>query len=164
MLSLTGLNTLFAEDAAAAFFGCCASSRWVAAMVASRPYASRASLLEAADAAWSATGPEDWTQAFAAHPRIGEPANATTAGEQRGAAESSASTRALLSRGNAEYERRFGRVYIVCAAGKTGEEILADLRTRLDNPPERELVIAAREQHRITRLRLEKLISDAEMA
>ena len=84
--------------------------------------------------------------------------------EQRRAAESAAPIRTELARGNAEYERRFGRVYIVCASGRTGEEILADLRSRLDNPAERELEIAAAEQHRITRLRLGKLITDPEAA
>jgi 2-oxo-4-hydroxy-4-carboxy-5-ureidoimidazoline decarboxylase len=164
MLSLAGLNALSAEEADAAFRACCASSRWVTAMVAAPTFPNPASLLAQADVAWSATGPSDWAEAFAGHPRIGEPANATTAGEQHGAAQASASTRVLLAQGNAEYERRFGRVYIVYASGRSGEEILADLRARLDNPPEQELAIAAAEQHRITRLRLGKLIGDAETA
>lgn len=173
MLTLSRLNALPAEEAAAAFRACCASSRWVAMLVAARPFEGLDALLRAADAAWSAMRVEDWAEAFAAHPRIGEPANIATAGavasawsggEQSRAAESPGTIQAELARGNREYERRFGQVYIVCASGRTGEEILADLRSRLDNPPERELEIAAAEQHRITGLRLVKLITDPETA
>ena len=173
MLTLSRLNALPAEEAAAAFRACFASSRWVAAMVAARAFESLDALLRAADAAWSATGPEDWAEAFAGHPRIGQRediatpgavSSAWSGGEQSRAAESPAPVRAELARTNTEYERRFGQVYIVCASGRTGEEILADLRSRLDNPPERELEIAAAEQHRITRLRLAKLITDPETA
>jgi len=172
-MTLLRLNALPAEEAAEALRACCASSRWVRAMVAARPFKNAGALLRAADAAWSATGPDDWAEAFAAHPRIGESANfaaagalsgAWSGGEQSRAAESPAGTRDELAKANLEYERRFGRTYIVCATGRSGEDILADLRSRLDNPPERELEVAAAEQHRITRLRLGKLILDAEQA
>jgi len=162
MLSLSALNALGEDQAAETLRACCASATWVAAMVAARPFANRDALLECADRAWSVTGPADWAEAFAGHPRIGEPANAVTAGEQRRASEATASTLAELARANEEYERRFGRIFIVCASGRTGDEILADLRARLDNTPEREMAIAAAEQHRITRLRLGTLISDTE--
>ena len=162
MLSLSALNALSGDQAAEALRECCASAKWVAAMVSARPFADPGALLRFADAAWSATGPADWTEAFAGHPRIGEPASDLTAVEQRGASDAAASTRAALARANEEYERRFGRIFIICASGLTGTEILADLRARLGNTPEREMEIAAAEQHRITRLRLEKLFSDTE--
>lgn len=128
-------------------------------MVPARPFATAAELLRAADAAWEATGPGDWSEAFAAHPRIGERANETHASaEQSRVAESAAITRAALADLNAVYERRFGWIYIVCATGRSGEELIDDLRSRLGNAPERELAVAAAEQHRITRLRLGKLI------
>jgi 2-oxo-4-hydroxy-4-carboxy-5-ureidoimidazoline decarboxylase len=162
MPSLSAFNAMRADKAAETLRACCASAKWVAAMVAARPFANRAALLECADGAWSVTGPGDWSEAFAGHPRIGEPASVVTAGEQRRASEATASTRAELARANQEYEARFGRIFIVCASGRTGDEILADLRARLDNTPEREMEIAAAEQHRITRLRLGTLIGDTE--
>jgi 2-oxo-4-hydroxy-4-carboxy-5-ureidoimidazoline decarboxylase len=164
MLSLTALNALREDQAAETLRACCTSAKWVAAMVAARPFTNRAALLECADAAWAATGPADWAEAFASHPRIGEPVNATTAGEQGRASEATASTRAELARANDEYERRFGRIFIICASGRSGDEILANLRARMDNTQEREMEIAAAEQQRITRLRLGKLISDTESA
>jgi 2-oxo-4-hydroxy-4-carboxy-5-ureidoimidazoline decarboxylase len=171
MLSLARLNALPPGEAAVHFRSCCAASRWTDTMVNARPFASRTHLFAIADAAWEAAGPDDWHEAFAAHPRIGELANAALAGdvsrawsdaEQSRATEASDETRREIATLNAEYERRFGRIYIVCASGRTGADLLADLRSRLGNTAERELEIAAREQHRITRLRLEQLISAEE--
>jgi len=122
-------------------------------------------LISISDEVWRAMGPSDWDEAFAHHPRIGErpaaahvsaTAQAWSAGEQRAA--SGDETRAALAEANAAYERRFGRMYLVCAAGRSGEELLADIRTRMTNPPERELAIAVEEQRKITTLRLRTLI------
>jgi 2-oxo-4-hydroxy-4-carboxy-5-ureidoimidazoline decarboxylase len=138
-------------------------------MAARRPYASAPDLLQAAAAVWEETGPEDWEEAFAHHPRIGEQraaarvsdtARAWSAGEQGGVAEADAAVRAGLAACNREYERRFGRIFIVSASGLGPEELLTNLRSRLTNSPEEELRIAAAEQGKITRLRLRALFSD----
>lgn len=162
-VSLDQLNALPASEAHALFLACCGSVRWAQKMAAARPFENVDALLERADHAWLNCTPEDWDEAFAQHPRIGERAAGGNAlardwsvGEQRAAA-TDAGTRAALAEANAQYERRFGRVYIVCATGLRAEEILADLRARLSNDPERERRIAAEEQRKITRLRLEKL-------
>lgn len=171
MLSLARLNALPPGEAAVHFRSCCAASRWTDTMVKARPFASKSHLFAIADAAWQAAGPDDWREAFAAHPRIGERTNAALDGdisgarsdaEQSRAAEAPSEVQAELATLNAWYERRFGRIYIVCASGRTGADLLADLRSRLGNTAERELEIAASEQHRITRLRLEQLISAEE--
>jgi 2-oxo-4-hydroxy-4-carboxy-5-ureidoimidazoline decarboxylase len=162
-LTLARLNALPPEEAADQLRACCGSSRWVEAMLARRPYQSVDHLLSIADEAWRATGPEDWDEAFAHHPRIGErhaaaPVSAAargwSAGEQGTAAASGAAARAALAQANTAYEQRFGRIYIVCAAGRSAEELLADLESRMENDPDEERAVAAEEQRKITRLRL----------
>jgi 2-oxo-4-hydroxy-4-carboxy-5-ureidoimidazoline decarboxylase len=164
---LDRLNALGAEAARAALAQCCGAAEWTRRMVASRPFPSREALLEHADAVWWELGPSDWLEAFRSHPRIGErKAEALqterergwSAGEQAGVAAAEQATRQALVEGNREYEARFGYIYIVCATGRTAQEMLALLRQRLANPPEAEIRVAAAEQARITRLRLEKLL------
>lgn len=126
--------------------------------------------MEAAERAWWGLPPADWTEAFGAHPRIGEAGNdggrrrATGAPawpqeEQSGAADATAEARRALAEGNRKYEKRFGHVFLICATGRHAEEMLAELRRRLHNDPAAELRIAAGEQAKITRLRLEKLVT-----
>ena len=154
------------HDAAAVLESCCGSLAWVQAMVAHRPFRTVSRLLDEADAIWWSLGPEDWREAFDHHPRIGEreaavpqgsAARAWSAEEQRGVAATGEDTRQALAEGNREYERRFGHIYLVCATGKSAEEMLALLRQRLSNDAATELRVAAGEQAKITRLRLEKL-------
>ena len=170
-LTLARLNALPVAEAAEQLRACCGSSRWVEAMLARRPFASMDHLLAAADDAWRATGPRDWDEAFAHHPRIGErqaaaPVSATagawSAGEQATAVGGGAAVRAALAEANAAYERRFGRIYLVCAAGRSAEELLADVAARMRNDPEREREVAVEEQRKITRLRLNTLIGARE--
>ena len=160
------LNALSESRAREDLLKCCASSRWTRAMTAARPFAHDAAVLAAADRAWWALGPDDWLEAFAAHPRIGDRASADprhaatrdwSRREQAGAATPDAGVRAALAAGNAEYERRFGHVFLIRAAGRSADEILAELRRRLGNDPDAELREAAAEQATITRLRLERL-------
>jgi 2-oxo-4-hydroxy-4-carboxy-5-ureidoimidazoline decarboxylase len=94
------------------------------------------------------------------HPRIGDTraASAAEAGEQAGAARAEDAVKAAIAEGNRAYEARFGFIYLVCASGKSGAELLAILRERLENDPETELGVAAGEQAKITALRLDKLI------
>jgi OHCU decarboxylase len=168
---LERFNTLPAKEAAAQLRACCGASRWVEAMLARRPFESVDALLVAADEAWRATGPKDRDEAFAHHPRIGErrpaasvsaTALAWSAREQGTAAGADAAARAALAEANEAYERRFGRIYIVCAAGRSAEEMLADITVRMRNDPDRERAVAAEEQRKITRLRLESLIGARE--
>lgn len=166
-MTLEELNALPAAGAEAAFLTCCGSTHWAREMAARRPFRGEAEVHAAADEVWRALDPADWDEAFRAHPRIGErkaaPAQGAQAAawssqEQAGAAAAGQDVAAALAEGNRAYEARFGRIYIVCATGKTAEEMLAILRARLANDPATELRAAAAEQAKITRLRLEKLL------
>jgi 2-oxo-4-hydroxy-4-carboxy-5-ureidoimidazoline decarboxylase len=136
-------------------------------MVTAHPFASDAALYECAERVWAGLAREDYLEAFSHHPRIGEdsaalrtrfaPTAAWSRGEQAGIAAADAATLAALAANNRRYSERFGYIFIVCASGKSAAEMASLLAARLDNTPEQELAIAAREQARITRLRLEKL-------
>jgi OHCU decarboxylase len=167
MSELERLNALGDEEAAAELLTCCGSPIWARQMAQLRPFLSEGEMMEAADRVWWSLNPEDWLEAFRAHPRIGERtaqaeqgerAAAWSEQEQAGATAADAGAAAALAEGNREYERRFGYIYIVRAAGRTAEEMLENQRERLANDPETELRIAAGEQAKITRLRLEKLL------
>lgn len=162
-------NALLPEDAAAEVRACCGSTAWAAEVVRRRPYADADALLRAADQAWWALGPEHWHEAFRAHPRIGERkaqaeqgarAAAWSASEQSGVDGAGEDVAEALARGNREYEQRFGHIYLVCATGKSAGEMLEILRSRLGNGADEELRIAAGEQAKITRLRLERLLNE----
>ncbi len=164
------LSDLPEDEARAALRACCAAGRWVERMLSQRPFKNRDEVFDSAEHIWWSLGREDWLEAFAAHPRIGaQPhsrtaaqdavANAWATGEQAGAAGSSDETKAALAEVNRAYEAKFGYTYIVCATGKSGEEMLALARQRLGNDPDTELRVAALEQRTITRLRLEKLLT-----
>lgn len=129
-------------------------------MTALRPFESRDVLLAGADEVWNSLGPDDWREAFAAHPRIGERATGAAADEQSGMHDAADNVRAELAQVNAEYERRFGYIYIVCATGKSATEMLDLAKQRLDNDPESELKVAAEEQRKITRIRLTNLVQE----
>ena len=129
-------------------------------MAAERPFANDAAVFVSAQDIWNGLTKDDWLEAFAAHPRIGEQArDRWAAAEQSGAAGASDATRQSLAAGNREYEKRFGRVFLICATGLSADARLAELKRRLDNDPARELEIAVAEQAKITRLRLEKLVT-----
>jgi 2-oxo-4-hydroxy-4-carboxy-5-ureidoimidazoline decarboxylase len=169
MLTLQELNAMPVVEAAEHLRACCGSSRWVDAMVARRPFASPSALLAAADEVWRSTGPADWDEAFAHHPRIGErraaasvstAAQAWSAGEQSGVSRAADMIKAAMAEANEAYQRRFGRIYIVCAAGRSAEDLLADLESRMRNDPDTERAIAAEEQRKITALRLRSLVGD----
>lgn len=135
-------------------------------MVDRRPFGSLDALLLAADEVWTSTDASDWHEAFAHHPRIGEKqsvadqtsrTSAWSASEQAAISAGSTEAQVELAKINREYENRFGHIYIVCANGKTAEEMLAIAKKRLRNDPESELRVAAEEQRQITRLRLRKM-------
>ena len=163
----TVLNALPEPEARAALERCCGAARWVAEMVARRPFPSTAALQADAETVWASLGREDLLEAFAHHPRIGggaapkaaPDAQAWSRQEQARVGDADAATRAALAAANERYFERFGYIFIVCATGKSAGEMLGLLEARLPNEPTRELAVAAREQAKITRLRLEKLTS-----
>lgn len=140
---------------------CCGSSRWVAGMVARRPFGSREAVLDAADEIARSLDASDWREAFANHPRIGEQTRSSWAAqEQSGASGATAAVRQALADVNRDYEQRFGYIYIVCATGKSAEEMLTIAQGRLRNDPDTELRVAGEEQRKITQLRLQKLLEE----
>jgi 2-oxo-4-hydroxy-4-carboxy-5-ureidoimidazoline decarboxylase len=128
-------------------------------MIARRPFDSIDGLLRQAHEAWSECGPADWHEAFSHHPRIGARVSGREAAEQAGAQSAPSSIKNELERVNHAYEERFGHIYIVCAAGKSADELLSIAKSRLDNSPDDELRIAAGEQSKIMQLRLRNLLS-----
>ena len=162
------LNRLTGEEARAALLDCCGSARWAREVAALRPFRDVGSLLHAGERIWFALGRVDWLEAFRAHPRVGEKkaagpvsedARRWSEGEQSRASAAAEETKAALAQANRAYEEKFGFIFIVCATGKTAEEMLAILRGRLKNDAETELRAAAAEQWRITELRLKKLLN-----
>jgi len=169
-MNIEVINLLPDAEVRAAFSRCCGAAAWIDAMCASRPFADRASLFARADAIANDLTRADWLEAFSHHPQIGDVSAlrdkfAATAGwasqEQRGARTASDATLEALARGNRAYAQRFGYIFIVCATGRSADEMLAMLESRLGNDPADELRIAAAEQMKITRLRLEKLLEDS---
>ena len=143
---------------------CCGARRWAAAMVALRPLKSVGELSTAADRIWGTMEQADWMEAFACHPRIGERKAAHASrksaawSQQEQSSAETAAARVLdeLADGNALYEQRFGFTYIVCATGKSAEEMLAILNRRLSSDRSDELREAAEQQRQITQIRLRK--------
>lgn len=169
-MTLQELNALPPDRAEAELMKCCGCARWARDVCAQRPFADADALFASSDAAWRRMGRAEWLEAFGHHPRIGgadalrEKFAATrrwSQGEQSKVAEASERTIQALAQGNADYEKKFGHIFIVCASGKSAEEMLALLRARLANDPAQEIVVAAAEQGKITRLRLEKLLISA---
>jgi OHCU decarboxylase len=156
---LARLNGLSRDEAAAELVACCGSQAWALALAAGRPFAGEDDLLAAAERVWWGLAPDDWQEAFAAHPRIGERAAGWAAAEQASARDAAAPVLAELAAANRAYEARFGHIFLICATGKSAEEMLAALRARMGNDPEEELRVAAAEQAKITRLRLERLLA-----
>lgn len=163
------LNALQPAEAAAALRRSCGAERWVTRLLARRPFESSEQLYRVAADEWRACDRRDHLEAFSHHPRIGEDLAALrqrfaettslSSREQAGVAAASELTLRALRDGNELYFERFGFIFIICAAGKSADEMLSELRRRLDNDADTELAIAAREQERITKLRLEGLAS-----
>jgi 2-oxo-4-hydroxy-4-carboxy-5-ureidoimidazoline decarboxylase len=154
-VSLALFNAAATGDAVAVMMSCCASRQFAAAMAAGRPYPSFAAVEAAISAAFESLGWDDVLEAMAGHPRIGAQVSGQSAAEQSGVADSS---RAALAAGNAEYEERFGHVFLICAAGLSGEQMLEALRERLKNDPYTERKVATAELRGITVLRARKAL------
>ncbi|MCP4872952.1 MAG: allantoicase [Proteobacteria bacterium] len=165
---LSVINDARPRDARHLFERCCGATRWVEAMVAGRPYVSRAHLQGAAEAVWWTLDDADWLEAFTHHPRIGSDMESLrarfrgtadlSASEQAGVGQASELTLKALAKGNVDYEDRYGFLFIVCATGKSAPEMLALLRDRLDHDVGVERRLAAAEQAKITRIRLNGLL------
>jgi 2-oxo-4-hydroxy-4-carboxy-5-ureidoimidazoline decarboxylase len=161
---LSDWNKLDEKSAIEKVLPCCGSTRWARGLAKARPIPNEAELLERSDAIWRSLSLVDWDEAFRSHPKIGEKKAETATpqstewsrGEQGGVTDSVTETRVALERGNRMYEQRFGRIFIICATGRSAEDILADLERRLKNDEEAELVEAVEQQRQITRLRLRK--------
>jgi OHCU decarboxylase len=162
--SLALWNEADNSSALDAMMACCGARRWAAAMIANRPIGNEAELLNAADRAWGKMEEADWLEAFACHPRIGERKNAQLSSqssswsrqEQASVESAPATTLTRLAERNAEYENRFGFTYIVCATGKSPDEMLSILNRRLASDRESELREAAEQQRQIIHIRLRK--------
>ena len=166
---LSRWNRLPADEAAKEILPCCGSRAWANGMAASRPVQDVLILLATSDRIWRDLTAADWLEAFQSHPRIGETRGTLessarsqdwSAQEQRYATESADSVKQALADGNREYEQRFRRIFIICATGKSAEEILANLRHRLNNDDATELREAAEQQRQIAQMRLRKWLAE----
>jgi 2-oxo-4-hydroxy-4-carboxy-5-ureidoimidazoline decarboxylase len=166
-MTLHELNTLPGQQLIEELTKCCGSLSWVNRMLPFVPADDMIELLEDAEEQWWQCSEEDWKEAFDHHPKIGDVESLTkkfastvqwASGEQSGVNVASKETIEALAEGNRLYEEKFGYIFIVCATGKSAEEMLGMLQSRLKNKPEEEIQIAADEQNKITKLRIEKLL------
>jgi OHCU decarboxylase len=155
-------NALPEKEAEDRMYACLANRRWAAEVSSRRPYADAQSFLTAAGNALNALTDDDWVAAFRAHPRIGErggDAPESSEREQSRAMQSSAATVYALVAQNPRYEKKFGYVFLIRASGRSGEEILSEVRRRMRNDPPTELAEARRELAQIAGDRLAELVS-----
>jgi OHCU decarboxylase len=165
---LAWLNSLPAAEAVKELLQCCGSTRWAQQMADARPFATLEAVLATANKLWWKLDRNDWLEAFRSHPKIGEKkaadpvsaqAHKWSGQEQAGVATAPQDTVDSLATLNRAYEEKFGFIFIICATGKTSDEMLAALRERLEHDAADELPIAAAEQSKITELRLKKLLT-----
>jgi 2-oxo-4-hydroxy-4-carboxy-5-ureidoimidazoline decarboxylase len=155
-LTLAAFNAAPAGEAVSAMLACCESRRFATAMAAGRPYPSAEAAVAAVDTVFESLTWPDVREAMERHPRIGARAGGQSAVEQSGVADG---TRAALAAGNAEYEDHFGHVFLICATGLTGDQMLGALRERLKNNADIERTVVAAELRMITRLRVAKALA-----
>lgn len=158
---LAWFNGLPRDEAERRLRECCGSRAWAAAVAARRPYSDFSTLVDAADEVWGGLMPADWLEAFAAHPRLGDSGGHSpdaSRKEQSRVMEAGGDTLADLAAENRRYEARFGHVFLISAEGRSARDVLAALRRRIDNDPDTEISVAAEEQRKITRLRLERML------
>jgi 2-oxo-4-hydroxy-4-carboxy-5-ureidoimidazoline decarboxylase len=160
---LRGFNALGEDQARRALSSCLDVPRWVDDVLAGRPYESASAVLERAAGSAAQLTPIEVDSALARHPRIGERAGAghdaaLSAQEQSGVDHGDQAVANALADGNAAYERRFDRVFLIRAAGRSSGEILAELRRRLDNSDDDELAEVVRQLGEIALLRLRQVL------
>ena len=159
-MTLQELNAANPETLRKALADCCGSESWVDRMITQRPFDDASQLQTAANDMWWSLSQSDWLEAFSKHPKIGErkPSGKWSAEEQRGMDQAASGTARCMADLNRAYQEKFGWIFIICATGKSAEEMRNQLEQRLGNDPAAEIRIAAHEQAKITRLRLQKLL------
>lgn len=168
-MTLEQFNKLNKDAATAELLKCCGSSKWVSLMMENFPFPSENIMMQKAAEVWhEQCKKEDWLEAFTHHPKIGDTKSLKekfvstkdwAASEQSGVQTANDTVIELLANENKEYENKFGFIFIVCATGKSAEEMLHLLQNRLQNNYKDELKIAMKEQDKITQLRLKKLLA-----
>jgi len=167
-MTIEELNNLSDQEAFEELFKCCGSTRWANQVNAEKPFESESALIDLADKVWASCKGSDYKEAFTHHPKIGDIESlskkfASTAkwasGEQKNVESASKTTITRLAELNETYASKFGFIFIVCATGKSADEMLQLLEERIGNNQAEELEIAAAEQHKITIIRLRKLLS-----
>lgn len=165
--ALSQLNTASESSAWNDLLRCCGASKWVLSMMNARPFQSTEALFARSDEAFTGLARTDWREAFAHHPKIGDieslrskfaSTRAWAGNEQSGTSVASEETLQALAQGNTDYEEKFGFIFIICATGKSADEMLLALQERLSNDAATELINAAEQQKQITNLRLRKLL------
>ncbi|MFF8942731.1 2-oxo-4-hydroxy-4-carboxy-5-ureidoimidazoline decarboxylase [Streptomyces sp. NPDC014864] len=159
---LARLNALEEPAARAALHEVCASTAWNGRLLAARPYSTAEDLYAASDAATAELTGEDLQEAMAGHPPIGrpKPGDPASAREQRGMAGASDELRAEMLELNLAYQEKFGHVFLICATGRTGEQMRDAVKERIGNAPEREREIVRTELGKINRIRLARLLEE----
>lgn len=159
---LARFNALEEHPAHAALHEACASTAWVRRLLAGRPYATTDALFTASDAATAELTAEDLAEAMAGHPPIGrpKPGDPTSAREQRGMAGASEELKAEMLELNLAYQDRFGYVFLICATGRTGEQMRDAVKERIGNSPEQEREIVRTELGKINRIRLARIVEE----
>ena len=149
------LNGQKRDEAIATLRSFCGSLRWAERMADARPFEDAAALLRIADRGFFSLHEHDWLEAFAAHPRIGAKGSSTEQREQSGVQDAE---RAALARLNDTYFEKHGFVFLICASGRSGAEMLDEMKRRLDRPRAQEIRTAAEEQAKILRLRIQRYL------
>ncbi|MEU9911019.1 2-oxo-4-hydroxy-4-carboxy-5-ureidoimidazoline decarboxylase [Streptomyces sp. NPDC051001] len=159
---LTRFNALEEHAAFAALHEACASTAWARRLLAARPYSTVDALYAAGDAAMAELTPADLEEAMAGHPPIGRPkeGDPTSAREQRGMSGASEDLKAEMLELNLAYQDRFGHVFLICATGRTGEQMRDAVKERIGNSPEQEREIVRTELGKINRIRLARLVEE----
>ena len=166
-MTLESLNALTFSDANEQFETCCGAANWVEKMNQNRPFQNKDDLYQKAESIWYSLSSKDWLEAFTHHPKIGDidslrkkfhNTKSISENEQSGVNDAAESTLKDLAESNQLYQDKFGFIFIVCATGKSADEMLALIKIRLNNNVNAEMLNAAKEQNKITQLRLEKLL------
>ena len=166
-MTLESLNSLTISDANEQFETCCGAANWVEKMNQNRPFQNKDDLYQKAESIWYSLSSKDWLEAFTHHPKIGNidslrkkfhNTKSISKDEQSGINDAAESTLKDLAESNQLYQDKFGFIFIICATGKSANEMLALIKIRLNNNANAEMLNAAEEQNKITQLRLEKLL------
>ncbi|MDQ3102025.1 MAG: 2-oxo-4-hydroxy-4-carboxy-5-ureidoimidazoline decarboxylase [Bacteroidota bacterium] len=160
-MTIDQLNRLNETKAFEAFEQCCGASRWVDRMIVGRPYEDLNEMLEISDRVWEECDVDDYQEAFLQHQRMSELGPKGWSGGDGSGNNADQGSFDQLAEADKKYEEKFGHIFVACATGKNPAEMLKMLGSRMENTPEKEILIAAEEQNKITRMRLKKLLHTA---